>query len=107
MKLIPEKYDKENFTCELTKELDKEFIREDLVSNLFHHYIMYFNTDNNEIILALRHPGRTIGGVWVNPDTNEILRIELCYPTKDQEKENRVIQKFIRAKIYNLKELLK
>lgn len=106
MELIPEKYDDRDFTCEFTKELDKEFIRKDLDTKLFHHYLLYFNTKNDEIVLALRLPGRTVGGVWVNSESCTITRIEFDFSKSEPEKENRIKQKFIGVKIDNLKELL-
>ena len=86
------------YVCELTKELDmlakltdKEFY------DVFYHYIVADNYCKKEKCLAIRVPGGTVGGVWID-DNNAITKIvvDTDYVVKTYPSNvNELIQKFI------------
>ncbi len=86
------------YVCELTKELDvlakltdKEFY------DIFYHYIVADNYCKKEKCLAIRVPGGTVGGIWID-DNNAITKIviDTDYVVKTYPSDvNDLIQKFV------------
>ena len=86
------------YVCALTKELDslakltdKEFY------DLFYHYILADDYCKKEKCLAVRVPGGTVGGIWIDDD-NVITKIviDIDYVVKTYPSNvNELIQKFI------------
>lgn len=73
MKLLLRKdYSKNEFCCDLTKELDEiSGISQKQYYNLYHHYILADEWCRENKCLAIRVPGGTVGGVWV--DKNNVI----------------------------------
>ena len=86
------------YTCELTKELDslanltdKEFY------DIFYHYILADEYCKKEKCLAIRVPGGTVGGIWID-DNNVITKIviDTDYVVKTYPSDiNEIMQKFV------------
>lgn len=67
-------YHKE-YRCSLTREFDKmSGILEEEHYRLYHHYILADEYCMNNKCLAIRIPGGTVGGIWIN-DNNVIIDI--------------------------------
>lgn len=82
-----------DYRCDLTRELDslaklseKEHYRS------FYHYILADDWCKEKKCLAIRVPGRTVGGVWID-DNNIITKIVIdsSYPSNINDS----IQKFV------------
>ena len=68
-------YNGQEFICDLTKELDEVAgILENQHYHLFHHYILADDYCESIKCLAIRVPGGTVGGIWVD-DNNVITKI--------------------------------
>lgn len=91
-------YISSNYICELTKELD-------VLSNLekrehydwFYHYIVADNYCKQQKCLAIRVPGGTVGGIWID-DNNVITKIviDTDYVVKTYPNNvNDIVQRFI------------
>ena len=86
------------YTCELTKELDslakltdKEFY------DVFYHYIVADEYCKKQKCLAIRVPGGTVGGIWID-DNNVITKIviDTGYVVKTYPSNvNDLVQKFV------------
>lgn len=69
-------YSKE-YRSDLTRELDKiSCISSRQYCNMFHHYILANEWCMKNKCLAIRVPGRTVGGIWID-DNNKILKISI------------------------------
>lgn len=93
------------FFCEVTDELDKlaGLTRDDEYYS-WRHYILADNLCVKERCLAIRIPGGTVGGIWLNKG-GVITRIEVDpnYVVKTYPKDvNELIKKFIGCKIEGL-----
>lgn len=87
-----------DYVCELTKELDelakltgKKFY------DVFYHYIVVDKYCKKEKCLAIRVPGGTVGGIWID-DSNVITKIvvDTDYVVKSYPSDvNELIKKFI------------
>lgn len=65
----------EEYRCELTKELDSiSGISKEHYYDKFHHYILVDDYCKNQKCLAIRVPGGTVGGIWID-DNNTITKI--------------------------------
>lgn len=99
MKLIHRnEWSKTEFRCALTKELDSlSKIDASKHYDLFHHYILVDNIGVEEKCLAIRVPGRTVGGIWI--DENNIItkiQVDTNYVVKTYPSNiNELIQKFV------------
>lgn len=86
---------KDRYRCKLTKELDS--LAKLSESKYFYHYIVADNWCKKEKCLAVRVPGGTVGGVWID-DNNVITKIviDTTYTVKTYpDNINDVIQKFV------------
>lgn len=87
-----------NYTCELTKELDSlAKLSEREHYDFFHHYIVADNWCKKNKCLAIRVPGGTVGGIWID-DNNIITKIvvDTEYVVKTYPSNiNVLIQKFV------------
>ena len=99
MKLqVKNKYTKEEFICELTKELDVlSGLNKSHYYEGYCHYILADAGCRKSKCLAIRVPGGTTGGVWVD-DNNRIIKIAVgtdyvikTYP----DNINAVLQKYL------------
>ena len=91
-------YLKDEYRCELTKELDSlAKLSESEYYDWFYHYILADDWCKKEKCLAVRVPGGTVGGVWV--DENNVITkifIDTDYVVKTYQNDvNELIQKFI------------
>ena len=65
------------YRSNLTRELDElSCISSKHYSDLFHHYILANKWCLDNRCLAIRVPGRTVGGIWID-DNNKILKISI------------------------------
>lgn len=55
------------YYCAITEDLD--LIRN--VLPVMKHYIQYFGEENGSTVWAIRKPGRTVGGIWI--DENGVI----------------------------------
>lgn len=85
----------DDFKCELTDELDK--LARLSKDGIYYHYILGDEHCKNKKCLAIRVPGGTVGGLWID-ENNVIIKIEIdtnyvieTYP----DNVNEVIQKYI------------
>ena len=99
MKLIHRnEWSKTEFRCALTQKLDAlSKIDTSKCYDLFHHYILVDHIGIEEKCLAIRVPGGTVGGIWIN-ENNIITKIHVdtdyvvrTYPSN----VNELIQKFV------------
>lgn len=75
MRLENRKHFENQYRCELTKELDiLSKLSEHHSYDLFHHYILADNCVKKEKCLAIRVPGGTVGGIWIDYE-NVITKI--------------------------------
>lgn len=63
------------FTCELTEELDK--LAGLNSADLFHHYLLVDNIGIQDRVIPFRVPGGTVGCVHLAQDSNEIIKIDV------------------------------
>lgn len=89
---------RQEYRCDLTKELDNiSGILENHHYDKFYHYILADEWCTNEKCLAIRVPGGTVGGIWF--DDNSIITkivIDVNYVIKTYPVNvNELIQKFI------------
>lgn len=98
MKLEKRNNNSDEFRCDLTKELDKlSNISKGHYYDMYYHYILADDYCKKEKCLAIRVPGGTVGGIWIN-DNNEITKIEIDtnYVVKSYPNDiNELIQKYI------------
>lgn len=95
-------YDEQEFVCDLTKELDEvSGISNSQYYNLHHHYILADEWCREGKCLAIRVPGGTVGGIWID-DNNVITDIIIdrnyvvkTYPNNVNELMKKYIGKFI------------
>lgn len=93
------------FFCDITDELDR--LAEIKTNDEYYssrHYILADKYCRNERCLAIRIPGGTVGGVWLD-NGGVITRIEVDtnYVVKTYPKDvNELIKKFIGCKIEGL-----
>lgn len=89
---------KTEFRCELTKELDSlAKLSEEHYYDMFYHYILADDYCKKEKCLAIRVPGGTVGGIWID-DNNAITKIvvDTEYVVKTYPNNvNELIQKFV------------
>lgn len=99
MKLIHRnEWSKTEFRCALTKELDSlSKMDASKYYDLFYHYLLVDQIGLKEKCLAIRVPGGTVGGIWIN-ENNIITKIHVdtdyvvgTYPSN----VNELIQKFV------------
>lgn len=75
MRLENRKHFEDQYRCELTKELDMlAKLSERHSYKLFSHYILADNCSKKERCFAIRVPGGTVGGIWID-DNNVITKI--------------------------------
>lgn len=93
------------FFCDITDELDRlAEIKTNDEYYSWRHYILADKYCKNERCLAIRIPGGTVGGVWLDKG-GVITRIEVDtnYVVKTYPKDvNELIKKFIGCKIEGL-----
>lgn len=91
-------YLKDEHRCELTKELDfLAKLSESEYYNFFYHYILADDWCKKENCLAIRVPGGTVGGIWID-ENNVITKIvvDTEYVVKTYPSDvNELIQKFV------------
>ena len=94
------------YFCEITDTLDMlAKLKTDDKFYSWRHYILADDFCIKERCLAIRIPGGTVGGIWINND-NLITKIEVDtnYVVKTYPKDiNIQIQKYVGSKIDNLK----
>lgn len=93
------------YFCELTDELDKlAGLKNDDEYYSWRHYVLVDNFCIKERFLAIRIPGGTVGGIWI--DGNNVITkivVDTDYIVKTYPKDiNKQIEKFINCKIDNL-----
>lgn len=88
----------EEYRCELTKELDIiSGISKEHYYSMFYHYILADDWCKKQKCLAIRVPGGTVGGIWID-DNNTITKVvvDTDYVVKSYpDNVNELIQKFI------------
>ena len=89
---------KYEYRCELTRELDSlARLTEDVYYDFFYHYILADDYCKKEKCLAIRVPGGTIGGIWI--DENNVITkvvVDTNYVVKNYPNDvNEVIQKYV------------
>lgn len=98
MKLEDRKVFNGQYRCTLTKELDAlAKLSENHYYEQFHHYILADDYCKKEKCLAIRVPGGTVGGVWID-DNNVINKIvvDADYVVKTYpDNVNELIQKYV------------
>lgn len=68
-------YGRQEFVCDLTRELDTvSGIVDNQYYCLFRHYILADEWCMNNKCLAIRVPGGTVGGIWID-ENNVITKI--------------------------------
>lgn len=73
--LLTRDYSKNEYCCDLTRELDEvSGISNSQYYNLHHHYILADEWCREGKCLAIRVPGGTVGGIWID-DNNVITDI--------------------------------
>lgn len=92
-------YNEQEFVCDLTRELDEvSGISNNQHYNLYHHYILADEWCRNNKCLAIRVPGGTVGGIWV--DNNNVITkivIDKNYVVKTYpDNVNKLMEKYIR-----------
>lgn len=89
-------YGKE-YRCKLTEELDNisEILNKHYY-NMFYHYILANDYCKSQKCLAIRVPGRTVGGVWID-DNNVITKVAVNADAAKTYSDdiNDLIQKFV------------
>ncbi|MBQ8570319.1 MAG: hypothetical protein IJ444_02275 [Kiritimatiellae bacterium] len=91
-------WNKAEFQCALTKELDSlSKMDTSKYYDMFHHYILVDQIGLKEKCLAIRVPGGTVGGIWID-ENNAITKIHVdtdyvvkTYPSNINE----LMQKFV------------
>jgi len=88
----------QEYRCELTEYLDSlaKFTEESFYP-IYHHYILADKYCKKEKCLAIRVPGGTVGGIWID-DNNVITKIEIDtdYVVKSYpDNVNELVQKYI------------
>ena len=89
---------RQEYRCDLTKELDNiSGILENHHYDKFYHYILADEWCTNEKCLAIRVPGGTVGGIWfVDNSIITKIVIDVNYVIKTYPANvNELIQKFI------------
>ena len=99
MKLINRnEWSKKEFRCTLTERLDSlSKMNESKYYDLFYHYILVDRIGIEEKCLAIRVPGGTVGGMWID-ENNTITKIHVDtdYVVKTYPNNvNELIQKFV------------
>jgi hypothetical protein len=88
----------QEYRCDLTNYLDSlAGLSEQTSYNLFYHYILADDHCRKEKCLAIRVPGGTVGGIWID-DNNTITKIEIDtdYVVKSYpDNVNELVQKYI------------
>lgn len=88
----------QEYRCALTKDLDDlSGISKRQNFDAFHHYILVDEYCKKEKCLAIRVPGGTVGGIWID-DNNVITKIvvDINYVVKTYPNNiNELLQKFI------------
>lgn len=99
MKLINRNgWSKTEFQCALTKELDAlSKINTSEYYDLFHHYLLVDSIGIKEKCLAIRVPGGTVGGVWIDEDRAITkIHIDTDYVVKTYPSNiNELAQKYV------------
>lgn len=86
----------DQFYCDITKELDLlTGIQTNRNDGFFRHYILFDEWCLKERCLAIRLPGRTVGGVWITDD-NVIYKIAVDNYDGEYDKDiNDAMQKYL------------
>lgn len=97
MKLERKNNYNEEYTCDLTKELDEvSGILNNQHYNLFYHYILADKWCREEKCLAIRVPGGTVGGIWIDNNVITDIIIDRNYVVKTYPKNvNELMKKYI------------
>ena len=92
----------DEYRCDLTRYLDEVAkLSETEYYDLYHHYIVADELCMKEKVLAIRVPGGTVGGIWID-DHNVIQRINIDtdYVVKTYPDDvNELVKKYIGAVI--------
>lgn len=99
MKLERKPYFNKEYFSDLTKELDN--LAGFTESTLLKHYILVDDYCKKEKCLAIRVPGGTVGGIWINQESVITkIRIDTDYVVKTYpENVEEIIQKYVGVKI--------
>ena len=90
-------YSSKEFICNLTKEFDEASGISDKHHRFFQHYILADEWCRNNKCLAIRVPGGTVGGIWID-DNNVITKIvvDTNYVVKTYpDNVNKLMKKYI------------
>lgn len=102
------KYEDSNeYFCDITDELDRlAGIERDDNYHSWRHYILADKLCIKEKCLAIRIPGGTVGGIWINDDgTITRIEVDVDYVVKTYPQDvNEQIQKFVGDKMRLCKE---
>lgn len=89
------------YRSNLTRELDEiSCISSKHYSDSFHHYILANKWCLDNRCLAIRVPGRTVGGIWID-DNNKILKISIDLNTLLNYPDNvsEIVEKYVGEEI--------
>ena len=99
MKLINRnEWSKSEFRCTLTERLDSlSKMNESKYYDLFYHYILVDRIGIEEKCLAIRVPGGTVGGIWIDEhNTITKIHVDTDYVVKTYPNNiNELIQRFV------------
>lgn len=97
MKLEQRIKGRQEYRCELTKELDSiSGISEKHYYDRFYHYILADKVHKNRKVLPIRVPGGTVGGIWIDNNIITKIVIDKGYVVKTYPDDvNDIVQKFI------------
>lgn len=92
---------RKEYYCDLTEELDQLAGFNTVKYHLYKHYLMYFESNCNGYVYAIRVPGGTVGDIYTDKE-NKIIKISIdkdyvvkTYPDDLDEK----LEKYIGKKI--------
>lgn len=91
----------EDYRCDLTRELDDiSGILKKGYCRFYRHYILANKYCKENECLAIRLPGRTVGGIWINNNVITKIFIDTDYMAKAYpDNVNKLMEKYIGATI--------
>lgn len=102
MKLELKPWERNEYWCDLTRELDELAGIRDIYQEMYdewgyRHYVLIWPQDIHERCFAIRIPGGTVGAIWFD-ENNQITKIvvDTDYVVKTYPANvNQIIQKYV------------